>query len=264
MSGLPRRTVTVAATMATLGLAQLASAAPAGAETCIPAALGLPPICVPDIPGVPALPVPLTAQQITDALALANGLTPAQAAQLLPAVQAALASPDPVGGVAAIAAQLASGAAGATGAATGAGGTGTGTGSAGTGTGTGATTPGGTKPAGTGAAPASKAFRASITALKLARNRRSVKVSVQCPTTAPGCVVGLAGKVGSRSAFKARVVGLAPGKGLTKKITLSHAAAKRLRSAKGGKLKLTAATVGSSLSPTSKTVKAKAKRSHPR
>ncbi len=291
MSGLSRRTVTVAATSATLGLALLASAAPAGADTCLPPLLGLPPVCLPTVPGVPAVPVvpgvpgvpgvpalptdpaqllqtlsALTPQQITDALALANGLTPAQAAQLLTAVQAALASPDPVGGVAAIATQLATGAGvpgigagGGTGA--GGGGTGTGTGS-GTGTGTGAGTgAGGTTP---GGAAVSKAFRASLTGLKLAHNRRSAKVTVLCPTTAPGCVVGLTGKVGSRKAFKARIIGLAPGAAATKKIKLSKAAAKRLRSAKGGKLKVTAATAGSSLSPRSKSVKAKAKHSHKR
>lgn len=250
MSGLSRRKLVVAATSATLGAGILASAGPARAA-CVPATPLTPQICTPDppvpiptvVPPIPtAIPTLPTAEQIAAAIAAAQNLNPAQAAALLTQVQAALLSPDPVGGITALA--------------TGTPGAGSTTGSAGgsTGSATGTT---GTKPGSSGAAAkpgVSTAFRARVTRVKVASTRRTAKVSVACPASAPGCAVALTGKVNSRKAFKTRALAIKPGASAAVKVKLARSAAKRLR-AKGGKLKVTATTGYSSLAPSSKTAK---------
>jgi hypothetical protein len=127
-------------------------------------------------------------------------------------------------------------------------------------------TPGGTtqhptasKPGGAAGQPATGgfyAYRASIGAIKVARNRRTATVTISCPSSAPkGCLVTLDGAVGGMKAF----VGVKPfvlmrNLTTTKTINLRKAAATRLKR-KGGALKVSALTSFSTLAAVTKTVK---------
>jgi hypothetical protein len=98
------------------------------------------------------------------------------------------------------------------------------------------------------------AYRASIKSLKVAKNRRSVKVKVRCPATAiSGCHVILSGRLAGKSAAKHKSADIA--RGATKSITvkLKPAARTRLKT-KGGKLKISAKTVGSTLAAASRSI----------
>lgn len=111
------------------------------------------------------------------------------------------------------------------------------------------------------AAAAAKAFsgyRASLGSVSVARNRKSVRFKVSCPVTAPkGCITRVSGLVAGRKAMAAKDVLLIKGTSETVRVSLSSAAAKRLK-AKGGSLKLTARTALSSLPSATKTTKVKA------
>ncbi|MGI8623748.1 MAG: hypothetical protein ACR2NB_09755 [Solirubrobacteraceae bacterium] len=290
MHGPSRRRLAAAAASATLGLALTSAAAPAGAAppcsgtvvlgVCVPVPIptvvpGGSPTVVPGGTGMPAVPTQaqllmmITAltpaqvqqavpQQVADAIGKGTG---ADLATLLARVTAALMSSDPQGELTKIVMDPTGTGAGTgtgtgTGAGTGAGaGTGTGTGSnpgTGTGSGTGSgsgTTPGSTKPL---------AFRARVKSVKIAKNRRSARIVVACPSD-PGCFVALSGKVGSRKAFKTQALPVKPGATATRRVKLSSSVAKRLRK-RGGRLKVTATTAFSSLPPSSKN-SAKAKKS---
>lgn len=108
--------------------------------------------------------------------------------------------------------------------------------------------------------PASTAYRATISKVTTAKSRKSARVTVRCPASAPkGCLVQVAGKVADRRAFSTKNVLLLRGTSKTITAKLTKTAAKRLK-ARGGSLRLTASTVQSSLGSASKTVKVKAPR----
>jgi hypothetical protein len=269
----PRQGIAVAAAAAALGLA-----APAAA----PAQLTLP-----TLPGLPTLPAVLptdpaalqallatlgidTPAELGDVLAAATPsqlstliqgvdpaeidaalatLTPAELAAVKEQVDALAAQAGAPAAIIALATQLAGGA--GDGGSTGGGSTGggsTGGGSAGGGTtqppsGGGTTTP-----------TVNTAVRAAIRKAKLAKNRRSLRVTLSCPATAPACGVGIGGTVGARKAFAVRMVTLKSATTVTTKIKLKRSVAKRLRR-KGGTLKVVAGTVGSTLGPATKRVR---------
>lgn len=97
-------------------------------------------------------------------------------------------------------------------------------------------------------------YRATIKSLKVAKNRRSVKVKVKCPTTATAsCKVKLSGKVGGKSAAKKKSATIKRGKSKNVKVKLTKATGQKL-SKNGGKLKMSAKTVGSSLAASSRSI----------
>jgi hypothetical protein len=99
----------------------------------------------------------------------------------------------------------------------------------------------------------SPAFRVSIVSVKAAKNRKSVKVRIACPATAPeGCTVTLKGAVAGRSAFRSKVLLVPRGTSKVFTVNLTAATANRLKR-KGGSLKLSAATPSSP--PAATTVK---------
>jgi hypothetical protein len=265
----PRQGIAVAAAAAALGLA-----APAAA----PAQLTLP-----TLPGLPTLPAVLptdaaalqallatlgidTPAELGDVLVAATPsqlstliqgldpaaidaalatLTPVELAAVKEQVDALAAQPGAPAAIIALAAQLAGGA--GDGGSTGGGSTGGGS-SGGGGTtqppsGGGTTTP-----------TVNTAVRAAIKKAKLARNRRSLRVTLTCPATASACGVGIGGTVGAKKAFAVKMVTLKSATTLTTKIKLKRSAAKRLRR-KGGTLKVVAGTVGSTLGPATKRVR---------
>ncbi len=104
-------------------------------------------------------------------------------------------------------------------------------------------------------------FRATISSLKVAKNRKSVKVKLRCPATAaPACGVLLSNKLAGKSAAKTQLLAVMPGQTKTVTVKLKKAASNRL-SSKGGKLKFSALTVGSALASTTKTAKVAAPKS---
>jgi hypothetical protein len=110
------------------------------------------------------------------------------------------------------------------------------------------------KPGSAVAKPGFSAYRASIGAIKVAKNRRSAKVPITCPAIAPkGCLVTLAGTVaGKRFAVKPFVLMRTRSRTVT--VKFSKAVATRLKQ-KGGSLKVSSLTSYSSLAAATKTVK---------
>ena len=103
-------------------------------------------------------------------------------------------------------------------------------------------------------------YRATITSLKVASNRRSAKLTLSCPAAAPkGCVVKLKGAISGRKAFAAKQIVMLRNTRKTLTMKLTSASSKRLTK-KGGSLKASAATSFSTLAPASKTVKVTRKR----
>jgi hypothetical protein len=99
------------------------------------------------------------------------------------------------------------------------------------------------------------AYRAVIKSLKVAKNRRTVKVKLRCPIAALAkCKVTLSGRLAGKKAAKKRTTTVAIGKPKTIKMTLTRSARKRLRT-KGGKLKISAKTTGSTLAASTRSVK---------
>jgi hypothetical protein len=173
-------------------------------------------------------------------------LTPAELAAVKQQVDALAAQAGAPAAVLALAEQLAGGATG--GGSTGGGSTGGGS------TGGGTTQP--PSGGGTTTPPAvNTAVRAAITKAKLAKNRRSLRLTLSCPAAAPACGVGIGGTVAGKKAFAVRMVTLKTASTLTTRIKLKRSVAQRLRR-KGGTLKVVAGTVGSSLGPATKRVKA--------
>ncbi|MEA2167620.1 MAG: hypothetical protein QOF76_920, partial [Solirubrobacteraceae bacterium] len=111
------------------------------------------------------------------------------------------------------------------------------------------TTPGGTTttPGGTTTTPTVTVARGKLGRLKVAGNRKSVRVTLR---SAAATSVYVAGTVRSKAAFKGRFIAL-PGGVTVVKFKLSKAARK------GGSLKVTVATAGSTATPVSKRVKIK-------
>ncbi len=106
---------------------------------------------------------------------------------------------------------------------------------------------------GNGATPMG-ASRATIKSLKVAKNRRSVKVKLKCPAAAPAsCKVKISGKLAGKTAAKSKSATVARGKTRTVKVTLKSSARNRLKS-KGGKLKMSAKTTGSTLAAASRSI----------
>jgi hypothetical protein len=275
MIAIPRQGLAAIAATAALGLASFPATAPA--------ALPIPPLPLPlPLPTIPALPpLPTDPAQVLSTLALLGIDTPEEIAAALVAadpaqltaliqalppaqLQAALAALTPEQletlktTVVALAAQAGAPpevvalAASLTGTPT--------TGSAGGGEGGGATAGGGTTGSpttdGGGSAPTpNRAVRAAIKKLKLSKNRRSVTVTLHCPADVT-CGVGLGGTLRGKAAFKTQFVGVASHTTSATKIKLARKAAKRLRR-KGGRLSVVAGTLGSTLTPVTKTVKAK-------
>ncbi|MGH2840278.1 MAG: hypothetical protein ACRDKY_05565 [Solirubrobacteraceae bacterium] len=99
------------------------------------------------------------------------------------------------------------------------------------------------------------AHRATIKSLKMAKNFRSVKVKLRCPTAAASsCRVTLRGKLAGKTATMKKVATVARGASKTVTLKLTSKARQRL-SATGGKLKVTAKTAGSTLAAASRTLK---------
>lgn len=107
------------------------------------------------------------------------------------------------------------------------------------------------------AAPAAavRIARARISSVSVPKNRRSVKLRVICPTTAPaeGCVVRPSVKLGGRAAKIARSVTVARGTTRTLSATLPASTAKKIRKA-GGKLVVRVATTGATAGAVTRTV----------
>jgi hypothetical protein len=113
-------------------------------------------------------------------------------------------------------------------------------------------TPGPTASATATSAPVNTAVRAKVKKVKVAKNRRTVTVTLKCPIAA--CAVGLTGKVGSKRAFAPAYVPLTSRAAVRSRFKIS-AKARKVLLKKGGKLKISAATAGSTLAPATKTVK---------
>jgi hypothetical protein len=78
---------------------------------------------------------------------------------------------------------------------------------------------------------------------------------VKCPTTATAsCKVKLSGKLGGKSAAKKKSATIKRGKSKTVKVKLTKSADEKLSTA-GGKLKMSAKTVGSTLAASSRSIK---------
>lgn len=109
---------------------------------------------------------------------------------------------------------------------------------------------------GTGGTPGSQQApsRATIASLKVSSNRRGVKVKLRCPAAAAtSCKVTLSGRLAGRKAASAKTSAVARGTSKTVTMKLTAATAQRLKR-KGGRLRISARTVGSSQSPVSRTV----------
>lgn len=101
-------------------------------------------------------------------------------------------------------------------------------------------------------------YRATLGSLKLAKSRKSAKVKVSCPASAPkGCLVRVTGKVGGKKGTATKDLLLLRNTSQTITVRLSSAAVKRLKQ-KGGTVQLTAKTVQSSLGASSKSARVKA------
>jgi hypothetical protein len=97
--------------------------------------------------------------------------------------------------------------------------------------------------------------RATIKSVKVAKNRRSAKVKLSCPAAVvAGCHVTLSGKLAGKTAAKRKSANVASGASKTVKMKLKSSARKRLLS-KGGRLKISAKTAGSTLGSASRTAK---------
>ncbi len=99
------------------------------------------------------------------------------------------------------------------------------------------------------------ATRATIKSVKVAKNRRSAKIKLRCPTAAASsCKVKLSGKLAGKKATKSRSATVVRGATKTVTVKLTKSATTRLKS-KGGTLKISAKTTGSALSAATKTAK---------
>jgi hypothetical protein len=99
------------------------------------------------------------------------------------------------------------------------------------------------------------AYRATIAAIKVAANRRSAKVTVSCPTSAPkGCLVTLNGLIAGKKAFASKTFVVMRNVTRTYTMKLSKATAVSLNK-RGGALSVSALTGLSTLSAVTKTVK---------
>jgi hypothetical protein len=99
------------------------------------------------------------------------------------------------------------------------------------------------------------AYRATVGAIKVASNRRSAKVTVSCPASAPkGCLVALNGVVAGRKAFASKTIVVLRNATRTFTVALSRATTARLN-AKGGSLSVSALTAFSSRSAVTRSVK---------
>ena len=100
------------------------------------------------------------------------------------------------------------------------------------------------------------AYRAAVVSIKVAKNRKSAKIRVSCPSIAPkGCYVALSGVVAGKRAFTPlKPFVLLRNASQTFTVKLNSSTTKRLKK-KGGSLKVTALTYFSSLSSASKSVK---------
>jgi hypothetical protein len=141
-------------------------------------------------------------------------------------------------------------------------GSGSGPGGGGTTVPPGITIPRGIVPAGSGRGAAAAAkpaaftgYRASVGSIKVAKNRRSAKMTVSCPAAAPvGCVVTLKGVVAGRKAFAGKPFVLLRKAKRTLTTKLSGATTRHLKK-KGGSLRVSALTMFSTLPTTTKTVR---------
>lgn len=103
--------------------------------------------------------------------------------------------------------------------------------------------------------PAFTAYRASVGSIKVAKNRRSAKMTASCPAAAPvGCVVTLKGVVAGKKAFAGKPFILLRKAKRTLTMKLSTAATRRLKK-KGGSLRVSALTMFSTLPTATKTVR---------
>lgn len=110
--------------------------------------------------------------------------------------------------------------------------------------------------AGLAAAPAAtRVARARISSVSVGKSRRSVRVRVVCPTTAPagGCVVRPSVKLGGKTAKLARSITVARGTTQTLSAAVPASAAKKIRKA-GGKLIVRVATTGATAGAVTRTV----------
>ena len=107
------------------------------------------------------------------------------------------------------------------------------------------------------AGPQFTAYRAAIGPLKLNKKRSSMKFNLTCASTAPkGCLVKVSAKIAGKSVMRSMTVVLPKGKSSPITVTLSKSTTRRLK-AKGGSLKITAATALSSLPSATRTLKVK-------
>jgi hypothetical protein len=120
--------------------------------------------------------------------------------------------------------------------------------------------PGTTTPKGTPGTPKTgqsvfTLYRATISGLKVAKNRRSATMSVSCPSLAPkGCLVVIDGAIGNAKAFAQKVVVVMRNVRQSVAVKLTTVTGNRLKK-KGGSLKVTAKTVNGTLSAVTSSVK---------
>lgn len=107
-----------------------------------------------------------------------------------------------------------------------------------------------------GAAPAAtRVARARISSVSVGKNRRSVRLRVVCPTTAPatGCAVRPSVRLGGRAAKLSRSVTIARGTTRTLSASVPASAARKVRRA-GGKLVVRVSTTGATAGAVRRTV----------
>jgi len=99
------------------------------------------------------------------------------------------------------------------------------------------------------------AYRGKVSAIKVAKSRKSARITVSCPASAPkGCLVTLNGVVAGKKAFAQKQVIVLRNAKKAFTVKFTKVAANRLKK-KGGSLKVTALTSFSTLAATAKTVK---------
>ena len=105
------------------------------------------------------------------------------------------------------------------------------------------------------AQPGFTAYAASVRTIKVAKTRRSAKLTISCPAAAPkGCLVTLKGSVAGKRAFAGKTIVIKRNASKTLSVKLTTVVTRRLKK-KGGTLKVSALTALSSLPATTKTVK---------
>jgi hypothetical protein len=114
-----------------------------------------------------------------------------------------------------------------------------------------------TRPAAAAPGAQFRAYRAAIGALKLNKQRSSLKFKLTCAATAPkGCLVKVSAKIAGKSVMRTMTLVLLRGKSAPISVSLSKSTTRRLK-AKGGSVKITAATALSSLPSATRTLKVK-------